>query len=783
MTVSKFQKFGIRRDKNLSDVANANTALANLLDGLVVADEHFLPEDIKVINGVSNTEITTDDFRALNNTNRTFIPTGTNVPELLRPLVTIRDNVQNFKVITEDPPIISGGPGPAAYFYPSSTIAARAAILSAGDARTLTVDDVLVTDVGRFGPFDFWENGRFIFSDKVYPEFEDTFGAVLWEGFVNRASDIKIDGNCLVHVEQDLIGDGSWTTVKSFYSPTRTVTITETIESSDQSTIQLSADDYRVVMVGDEVTNANTAQVCTVIASNNELFTITVSEDLSGTFAATDTLTLFYEPGNAFPYENDFEDLENVSTFGRVAIRILVWWPDPAEYPDMSFQFYNSKEMDFGATGSDSGGTIFPFTDFYREQSNNTPDLFTYRYFLQNRVSESNPQSNAAIETSESLTIDYEPALTFAENILTPTTPIDATSSGRGFLQRIVSSTPTFNNINIGDWLVTRTTTLIPAQDVYVGSRVIEKEDSSGVFIDQPIILGPGAGGPSVFIPESDEILALVGFEHIGLVGLYYTTDGSTLEPLYGDGAFPTSEVKVNNFIGCVQFEGTANTDFAASTTNMMRVTDVTLNNANGTVSVATQDFQGGSEVLLANSIVAVYSHTGLQDLSGEADCVGVYGREVAATGTNNIFLTSVEGIGVDDWVQYWDGTQFRVTTVSTVLTGSNQIELQEDAVVPLQINSTLIFVDSAQPNPGQNDKSFCVLPLNTAPPFVGTDTGLQTSPSFPALETNKLAFTNLKLKITNGADINVANAAVDTTYSRVLRLDTPTSAFNFLIK
>ena len=59
----------------------------------------------------------------------------------------------------------------------------------------------------------------------------------------------------------------------------------------------------------------------------------------------------------------------------------------------------------------------------------------------------------------------------------------------------------------------------------------------------------------------------------------------------------------------------------------------------------------------------------------------------------------------------------------------------------------TLIFVKSGN-NPGSDNKEFCVIPLNTAPPFEGTTVGLLTPSTHRNLTVAKLTFNSLKLHI-----------------------------------
>lgn len=757
---SKFQKFGLRRDRNLSDLANKDVALSRLLDGLALDDKGFIPEDIRVINGLSSTNITTDDFAELRNTNRTYTPANSFVQELLNPLVTIQDNIQNFKVVTGDT-----GTGPNAYFFPSNLIASANTIATLGANNQLTIDDIFTAntgDPGVFGPLDFWENGNFILNDKIYSEFKDGFGGIVWEGYTSSINNIRVIGSGFFHIEQDLFDDGNWTTIASFYAPTRTVTIDTIVGDGNQSTITLVEGDIRFALVGDFITANTTAgiRVSDTRTSNN---TIVTTQDISGDYANGDPLILFYDFSEGENFSTDYFDTFRAYKFDRVKTRIAVWWPDPSEYNDISINFYTSKEMSFDSTGTGSAGSTTPFSVFYKSTATNNPVEFSYQYFLENRVSELNPNSNFVIQTNRSLVIDYEPNLQLANNLVTTSSVIEFFGLGLGLLGTNAGNS--FANYGVGDWLV------FEYDSSFYSTQIIEKINNAQVFVDRDVF----------DVLDTNTVIEGVAFRNLGLVGLYMTTNGSTLVPV--GTSHPITEVKVGNLIGAVEF-GSDTTDFSQINTNMLRITSVNANTTANTVDITTTDFQGAESLAHATrSIAGVYSHTGLQDLSSQADCVGVYGAEVASaalTGANTIFLVSTNGISTGDFVQFGSSVPVS-TTVASV--NSTAITLSNTLVGDIPVNSSLILIDQTAGDPLGTDKSFCVLPLNNAPPFISTETGLRTSNTYPDFTANELTFQSLHLTITDQVNDIVATSNTDTTYTRVLPLGTPTTTYKFMIK
>ena len=77
-------------------------------------------------------------------------------------------------------------------------------------------------------------------------------------------------------------------------------------------------------------------------------------------------------------------------------------------------------------------------------------------------------------------------------------------------------------------------------------------------------------------------------------------------------------------------------------------------------------------------------------------------------------------------------------------------------------------------------DVSFCVLPFNTAPPFLSTETGLSTSLEYPHLDTTggSLVFEEFTLAA-NSTIVTTANTA---TYNRYVEIQDNQGNTFFLI-
>jgi hypothetical protein len=171
------------------------------------------------------------------------------------------------------------------------------------------------------------------------------------------------------------------------------------------------------------------------------------------------------------------------------------------------------------------------------------------------------------------------------------------------------------------------------------------------------------------------------------------------------------------------------------------------LSNAGGTNFVA-GNYQYG----------AVYASRGLDDKSSYLQCDGVYGREVASdasTGATSIVLTTAAGVSTNDFVQF-DGAVSGNNTTTVQSINGNTVTISPALIGPLPAARTLIFVKSGN-NPGNTNKEFCVIPLNTAPPFAGTAAGLKTPATNKNLTVAGLKFGTLEVTLPTGNLTDIA--------------------------
>ena len=174
-------------------------------------------------------------------------------------------------------------------------------------------------------------------------------------------------------------------------------------------------------------------------------------------------------------------------------------------------------------------------------------------------------------------------------------------------------------------------------------------------------------------------------------------------------------------------------------------------------------------------TILYVYANQGLYDTTKDSSCVGVFGYTITATvpvNSSTIQLTSVAGITNGLFAQY-TGSIATGTTVTNVNGGTNTITLSSPTISAIKSPGIIVFATTAV------NKEACVVPLDTAPPFLGTIDGLSTygkglnsAPSVDTFTVNAAALT-LNMPTTDVIAIT-ASQSVTATFNRKIRINSP---------
>lgn len=246
MVQKNFNRFGLRRDFNLSDLPSPTTALNNILNtpSMLGTESSFTVNDLNPIFGISFTNITLGTFSGLNGITVEFTVIDSNGiitedSETYLPLIKIKTQLDS-SFFSAGEPFFFGGDGPDAIYYDSNKIIrdpqelqlfteynAGEIVLSNGSlyrsnanataTTTLTavnaesfgfvyirpwngLQDIYFND--EFDPLtgevvtisdNFWERGQFAYSGKLQASFLSLFGGVNWKGFYKPTNSGEVD--------------------------------------------------------------------------------------------------------------------------------------------------------------------------------------------------------------------------------------------------------------------------------------------------------------------------------------------------------------------------------------------------------------------------------------------------------------------------------------------------------------------------------------------------------------------------------------------------------------
>ena len=778
LMTTKYQKFGLRADKSLSDLPNPNEALTNILNGLSQT-ELFTPGDLKVINGLRNADVTVGDMAELNNQLFQYTPLASSAAEFVEPLVTIKDRIDNYKVVLGNPPFLSGGLGPTAKFFPSPTLVDQSTVSKTSNAEDLfDLSDPNVADSVVTGQ-EFWDNGVFRLDTKLYPDFTDPFGAIQWEGYADFSS-LRFITSGLLLVEQDISDDGNWTIFKSIYD--KEITFNVSVESYDSNTglttFTLSnwEDHKHLALYG---VTSNKVDVggqgfeieSFVFDEDAQTASFTVTGDATGQGGST--VVIEYTLGDDVELDTGTINLYRSYRGDKTRTRITWWFPDYDEG-----DLYQTKTL---VANPLTASERLPYSFWYQNYVEGAvADVNSIEYFLDNRAQAKKNDSDSPLQVNNSLFMDYRPPEDFSDKVYksTPFTFIH---------ERFGKLVGDFSGVEEGDWLV------FLASGQGLARKIVEIQGTDTVFVDDY---------DSGFPPASDTTTYNgTIFKHQGLIGAYFLS-GNTISSIPGGQSI--------DFVRDDYLVTGVESNFNGTTTGskFFRLANVDIQN--GTVATCTfEPLYNSTAYPGSNWFGAVYNYTGLQDLSTVDQCAGTYGKEVlanASSGSTTVTLLDVNGISVGDYVQFVGSngfingspnangrTGFIQGAVQVASIASNTITLESydpaftGSVIVGEVPaaSTLVFARPADvpTNWEQNptDKELCVLPLNTAPPFEGTNTGLATRASFPNLRVNTLAAGEIDITLTDSNDIY--EVTTETTYSKYLPVTFNGVTYKALIK
>ena len=187
-----FAKFGAKRDENLGDLGSTDSAINILLDRIKGGNDSFTIDDLELIKNIFNTDITTDTFTDAAAATVEVTNPETGVNGVYEPLITLQNRFDRAYFTTSEPFFI-GGAGLTARYLDNPqilrTVPGDATTDFTGydqyyDPVTGRADVDPVTGVERAIQKDnFWEEGDFVYGNKIVNKLLSSYGGVEWTGY------------------------------------------------------------------------------------------------------------------------------------------------------------------------------------------------------------------------------------------------------------------------------------------------------------------------------------------------------------------------------------------------------------------------------------------------------------------------------------------------------------------------------------------------------------------------------------------------------------------------
>jgi hypothetical protein len=682
----------------------------------------FISQDLDAIRGLKDTNVRPGNFTQLAQSaprsllvdeqgNVVLDDLGNPTEVLISPLIRLEDRFRLFRNVTEDPPVFPSGQGPRAYFIPSDLLPQ----ILRGD---ILDDTSLVAGLfdERIQPSDdFWVFGEFVIEDQIRPNFANSFGGILWEGYIipNPSASISsytYSSSGLFHVEYDRFDDGNWTVLKSIYAKKRSVFAQ--FFQGNTTTIQLQEGDARFVSVGDFLEADSTNTILSI--SGNQ---ITISKPL--TVAGGQELVFDMDLGQSTVSGSYSIDavLDRGET-PQIRKRIFWWFPDDQVY-DPSLKYLRN-----GITGR----STYDFFFWNKDPAALTPRSGSVRELLETATSPSQSEMGGSsnyreLKTRSSAESLYVPKSSLAQVTLATIT-VSFIQNNR-FIQGSLATTELGNLIvpvNTSEFGVA-----IP-KDMRIRDLTGSNVDSAFRIVSKPFLA-----------TRSSSLVRII--DHNGLIDYFVSSSSGDVATVSDTSKLKVGMICITNSTGPTAF---------------VRITEI----------ISETQIRTSENLSISNAYLFVYANAGIVDRSLDKFCVGVFGKTVAETasvGSNQIELSSIGGIEEGQVVQFENYIPDGTTVLS--IAGSI-ITLSANIIKTINPDETIVFAPAGT----DVNKEICVLPLDLSPPFIGIDTGLSTNGKNVAssLDTFNLKFGNLDIR---EAPINTAD--VSETYDHKVSVGT----------
>jgi hypothetical protein len=568
----KYTKFGLRADRNLSDLSDSDQGISNVLNDISVNLNEFGQKtgfslaDIEPLRGLRNTgalanNVVNDDLETrgqsidlknlADSKVQFLVSTGTKLtkrPGLLlsiEPMVIMQDYIDNSKSILGDPPWLNGGDGPVCEFVSSDRINSQT-ITDAitGDSGTAAAEALSSTQIFSTSStyntkivkgVDFWDNANFEFGDKLHPKLPDQFGLIQWIGYITENTTQYWESTGLFMIEQETTIPDKYNKLKCVFTDSRTIgDLTWTGADLNRTFTVRPFNKVAKKKISEYVcrfmkVTQGTTLIGTVYSVNNNLGTCEVTADAEGIAAQTDGtgagatgLKFSFDIGDEQVITSDSVTPIPVKLGDRSKVRYTLWFP-----PLGVDETYGNKLF------KESPGTStinLPYNIFYSTEEKPAAPTYSHKYFHENSGSAVSQriESGKTLRINSSIHINYAPKDRLTKVLATPAADeVD----GKHVLttKQILIKDNTgrlyceagWSECSVGDWVAFKINS--PTANYHISYQI---EEIYGLYAfvdptinDQPLLKVVYDGSNDVASAPAP-IIAVV-FKNTGLVGIF----------------------------------------------------------------------------------------------------------------------------------------------------------------------------------------------------------------------------------------------------------------------
>ena len=687
-TSKKYRSYGIRRENNLADLSDSTISLNNLLNNIpgVSGERTFISEDLDVIRGLKDTDITTETFASISGTAPTetvFFDANNNPIEnpferVIEPIIRLEDRAKLYRTYSEENPVFSSGMGPNVYFVPSDSLPS----ITPG-ANTATWFQTIKANSEIETSNDFWALGEFVIDDRFRPTFPDSNGGLAFEGYflpnpAASSNTFRYITSGLFHVEYQRFADdplSPWIVLKSIYSKKRTVTVSSVAGLE----VTLASGNGRFVSTGDFIDGDPENLVTDV---NGDVVTLTTA--IVASPGSTITFDMNFGTEEYVSGEYEIPDILDRAEVPQIKKRIIWWFPQIIEggepvKPDAK---YLSNRI---------VGRAYRYDYYYlhQEPASSTSSEGSVRNLLDTAVSAVQEQFGGQTEASyRKITAEQTIVSTYE-----PRSSLSSVTRNISFVDGNRTATGNFADTEIGHYILPSTVADLNVT-IPKGMRIKDLFGSNTASNVRIVNL------PHISTQTSYSVRIV---DHNGLVDFFVgTSSGNVVTLSQGTAA------NLKKDMICVT-SSTGASDF-------VRIVSV-----DGPTQITTSAPLG-----ITADYIYIYANVGLIDRSLVNFCANVFGQVLdveAASGTNVLTLRSTDGISNGLVVQL-QGYIASGTTVTNVNTVAKTVTLSSNLLATIEIGTTITFAPAGT----SVNKEICVLPIDLSPPFLGVDTGLSTN-------------------------------------------------------